>query len=85
MGKRRRYGDRLSKTVDAATGWSAWEWPVHEGYRLACCGCGLVHDVNFRIEPVKQWVGVQFRINRRATAAVRRGKRYAKVVKALRS
>lgn len=29
-------------------GWSEWETPVMEQYRLACCDCGLVHDFDFR-------------------------------------
>lgn len=26
-----------------------WVQPVKKGYKLACCDCGLVHAVNFRI------------------------------------
>jgi hypothetical protein len=77
---RRRYNDRISKSV-GPDGWSAWQWPYHDNYRLACCTCGLVHDVNFKIS--NRMVGVKFKINRRATAAMRRGKRYAEVAKAL--
>jgi hypothetical protein len=29
-------------------GWSDWIQPIMEGYRLACCDCGLVHEVEFR-------------------------------------
>lgn len=70
---KRRYGPRLSNTV-GEDGWSAWEKPVHEGYRLACCGCGLVHNVDFRIR--QRMVELKFQINRRATAAMRRGRRF---------
>ena len=80
--KRPRYGDRLSKSVDAS-GWSMWEKPVHDGYRMACCSCGLIHRVNFRIR--KRMVEMQFKIDRRATAAMRRGKRYVAIREALRS
>jgi hypothetical protein len=30
-------------------GWSDWELPVMEGYKLGCCDCGLVHDTDFKI------------------------------------
>lgn len=26
-----------------------WIQPVRRGFRLACCDCGLVHTLNFRI------------------------------------
>jgi hypothetical protein len=53
-----------------------WVQPVRRGYRMACCDCGLVHVVNFRL--VKRGRGnvIQlqaFRHNR-ATAAARRKK-----------
>jgi hypothetical protein len=69
-----RYSNRLSNSVDDQ-GWTKWATPVHDGYRLACCTCGLVHNVNFRVR--KGQVEMQFQINRRATAAMRRGKRFA--------
>ncbi len=28
-------------------GWSRWVAPI-QGYRMACCDCGLVHDMEFR-------------------------------------
>lgn len=44
-----------------------------KGYKLACCDCGLVHVVNFRIVNPK-WKKIQFQVFRdnRATAAMRR-------------
>lgn len=30
-------------------GWSDWELPIMEEYKMACCDCGLVHDVDFKI------------------------------------
>lgn len=43
---------------------------VEEGYKMACCDCGLVHKVDFKIEDNRVWI----KMNRdyRATAAVRR-------------
>ena len=49
-----------------------WIEPIRRGYRMMCCDCGLVHEMDFRVS-----CGVvQFRVYRheRATAAARRGK-----------
>jgi hypothetical protein len=47
-----------------------WIEPVEVGYKMACCDCGLVHKIDFRIENGK----VQFRVFRdnRATGQMRR-------------
>lgn len=53
-----------------------WVQPVCRGYKMACCDCGLVHKMNFRV--VKYADGkrtkVQFQAARdnRATAMIRR-------------
>lgn len=44
--------------------------PIRRGYRLACCDCGLVHSMNFRVSGGKAQFAA-FRDNR-ATAAIRR-------------
>lgn len=56
-----------------------WVQPVHKGYKMACCDCGSVHILNFRIIRVKtgkvvRGFKIQFQASRhnRATAAVRR-------------
>jgi hypothetical protein len=47
-----------------------WIQPVRRGYRMACCDCGLVHEMDFRIAGGR----VQFRAARatRSTALLRR-------------
>ena len=52
-----------------------WIYPQRRGYKMSCCDCGLVHQMDFRI--VKDVAGrsfIEFRVRRdnRATAAVRR-------------
>lgn len=47
-----------------------FEIPLGEVYRLACCDCGLVHDVAFAYEDGK--LGMAARRNNRATAQRRR-------------
>jgi len=50
-----------------------WVQHVNKGYKLACCDCGLVHNVDFRIYHNH----VQFRVfrNNRSTAVLRTHKR----------
>ncbi len=47
-----------------------WVQPVPRGYKMACCDCGLVHLMNFRVLEGR----VQFAVFRakRSTAAIRR-------------
>lgn len=30
-------------------GWSDWQAPLMNGYRMGCCDCGLVHDMEFKV------------------------------------
>lgn len=55
------------------TGWTEWVEPVRKGYKMCCCDCNLVHNLNFRIHKGK----IQFQVqrNNRATAACRRKKK----------
>lgn len=39
---------RKEKAVNKA-GFSRWVQPVPDNYLLACCDCGLVHTIQFRI------------------------------------
>lgn len=47
-----------------------WVQPVRRGYKLACCDCGLVHRLDFRVHQHR----IQFRAfrNERATGQRRR-------------
>lgn len=47
-----------------------WVQPVRKGYRMMCCDCGLVHELDFRIW--KGHIQLRARRNNRATAARRR-------------
>ena len=53
-----------------------WVQPVRRGYKMACCDCGLVHDMDFRIKQGR----IQFRVrrNNRSTAGIRRGMGFSK-------
>jgi len=59
--------------------WSNWYSPLHgignKNYRMACCDCGLVHEMQFRvINDSRGRHSVIFRAkrNERATSAMRR-------------
>lgn len=67
-----RTGVAFMKYTQATDG--EWINPIASGYRMACCDCGLVHDVEFAIMPVEDGFKVVYRAsrNKRATAAKRR-------------
>ena len=29
--------------------WCGWHSPVMDGFKLACCDCGLAHDMEFQV------------------------------------
>lgn len=47
-----------------------WVRPIRRGYKLACCDCGLVHNMDFTIHKGR----IYFRVfrNNRATGQMRR-------------
>ena len=51
-----------------------WVAPVVKGYRVSCCDCGLVHEINIRV--VNGQVQFQAFRNARATAGKRKSKKY---------
>lgn len=57
-----------------------WIRPVMKGYKLACCDCGLVHGVDFKVIRSGRGHNVMFRVVRlnRSTAMMRRHKNAAK-------
>ena len=65
---RRKYKD-LSATL-GPDGWSAWVWPVRDGYRFRCCDCDLVHVMQFTVDDGD--IGFRVKRDNRATAASRR-------------
>lgn len=61
---------RFTIERERANGWTRWVQPVKRGYLMACCDCGLVHRMDFRVVAGR----VQFRAQRapRLTAQRRR-------------
>lgn len=62
-----------NKIIGDDDGWSEWIQPTPTGYKMACCDCGLVHSLNFRVEGDR----AQFQAKRhvRATAGLRAWKK----------
>lgn len=44
---------KLETVYENPNGWSEWLAPVMRNYKLGCCDCGLVHDMQFKIVKVK--------------------------------
>lgn len=36
-------------TQETPESFSDWTQPIMEAYKMACCDCGLVHDMEFRV------------------------------------
>lgn len=60
----------IDETEATKNKWTRWVQPLRTNYKMACCDCGLVHDMEFRIYKGK----IQFRVrrNKRSTAQMRR-------------
>ena len=68
---------RMRAEKGGRDGWSDWLRPIGRSYRMACCDCGLVHDLEFRV--VASQPEFRARRNNRSTARLRRGARRFKV------
>ena len=44
-------------TVPNARDYSDWIQPAMESYKMGCCDCGLVHDLEFRVVEVTKDLG----------------------------
>lgn len=47
-----------------------WINPCKEGYKICCCDCGLVHEMDFKI--LKGRIYFRARRNERSTGQIRR-------------
>jgi hypothetical protein len=62
---------RVRAELAGPDGWSRRIYPNHRGYRLACCDCGLSHDVRFRVLRVTRYTEGGFTLAERPVARVR--------------
>jgi hypothetical protein len=61
---------RYTRLREIDKGWTRWLAPKKRGFKAACCDCGLVHDMEFRV--IEGVIFFRARRNKRATAAKRR-------------
>jgi nitrate/TMAO reductase-like tetraheme cytochrome c subunit len=40
---------RHKRMIERDDGWCDWVQPIMDGYRMSCCDCGLVHDMQFKV------------------------------------
>lgn len=54
-----------------------WIRPTMKGYKMACCDCGLIHELDFKVIRWGRGHKIKFRArrNNRATAQMRRNKK----------
>ena len=60
-------------------GFSDWVAPKDGAFRLQCCDCGLVHDVELKKASVQHPILIRFRRHNRATHAARLSRRVRRV------
>ena len=70
----RKFGIRVPYSDARSPKPSHWVYPIMDGYKLCCCDCGLVHDMQFRVTDEYDRVEFRVRRNNRSTAQVRRHK-----------
>lgn len=51
---------RIYRVTTGPDGWSEWFAPHMVNYRMACCDCGLVHTLEFKVIKVKSSPGAVF-------------------------
>lgn len=47
--------------IELDDGYSEWIQPEMDHYRMACCDCGLVHNMQFKVMRVKEDLGDGFK------------------------
>lgn len=63
---------KYHQEVEGKNGWSRWISPKRKGYKMCCCDCGLVHNMDFKI--VGKEIFFRAQRNNRATGQVKRRK-----------
>lgn len=61
----------IPRQIENDDGWTDWIHPLDDRFKLACCDCGLVHNMEFRIDDLGR---INFRAtrNNRSTGQMRR-------------
>ena len=61
---------KFRQEIEGDDGWTDWIHPLG-GYKISCCDCGLVHDLEFRLDDNHR-LNFRARRNPRSTGQVRR-------------
>lgn len=64
---------RFDRETENEDGWSDWIHPL-PGYKMACCDCGLVHNMQFRVDDLEQ-INFRAQRNERSSGQMRRHKK----------
>lgn len=67
---------KFEKMTENDDGWCDWIHPL-EGYKMACCDCGLVHDMEFEVDDQGRII-FRARRNTRSTGQMRRHRKSRK-------
>lgn len=46
---------KYKKLEEQDSGWTEDQFPIMRGYKMACCDCGLVHDMEFDVFEVEKF------------------------------
>lgn len=49
-------------TVNARSGWTKFISPKMKGYKIKCCDCGLVHEMDFRVVKYKSKESLEYKV-----------------------
>ncbi len=71
---------RFHKVIEKETGWSDDQFPIMRGYKMACCDCGLVHDMEFDVFEIKKNIK-----DGSFSGKVRKGKKWRVIIRARRN
>jgi hypothetical protein len=50
--------------VENVGDYTEWIRPIRKGYKMACCDCNLVHDLDFRVRKEFRGLVIEFRARR---------------------
>lgn len=68
----------MKSTYDQIIEGEGFTMPARKSFKLACCDCGLVHEVALVSSKDRKNIGVAMKINRRSTGQRRRYMKAAK-------
>lgn len=62
---------KYTQVTEGEDGWSETQYPIMRGYKMSCCDCGLVHDIDFEVFEIER-----FNKNGTFRGKEKRGKRW---------